>query len=188
MTEQAVGSRFLGEHPVFHLKGEELARERLLEAGAVAALYEHLLGGKVGEQLIYIVNRPLGSEKLAGADVEQRHASSFLAKVHGGEEVVLLAVEQGVAHHHAGGDELGDAALNELLGELWVLELVADGHALAGSHQLGQVGVEGVVRKPRHLQVLAASAVRASREGDAQDFAGHDGVVAVGLIEVAHTI
>ena len=188
VLEQAVDGRVGGENPVLHLKGEILACERLLEAGAVAALDEHLLGGEVAQELVNIVDRSFGSEELASADVEKCYASGFLAKVHRGEEVVLLAVEQGVAYHHAGRDELGDAALDEFLGELGVLELVADGNSLAGAHELGQVGVEGMMWKSCHLQVLAARSVRTSRESDSQYLACHDGILAIGLIKVAHAI
>ena len=60
-------------------------------------------------------------------------------------------------HAHAGRHQLRDAALDEAFGLLGVFELVADGHALAGAHQLGQVVVEGVVRKAGQGHFAAAA-------------------------------
>ena len=186
VAKEPVGGAFQGERPVVHLEGEITGRERLGETPAVAALDEHLLGREVPHQLVHIVDVALGSEKLAGADVEKGHPYRFFAKMNRGQEVVLLAVEDGAAHHHTGGHQLGDAALHQLLGELGVLELVADGHALAGPDELGQIGVERMMRKAGHLGG-AAYHTRAPRERDAQNLGGGDRIGTVGLIEVAHT-
>ena len=189
VLEQAVARSLLGKNPVVELKGEVLAvAEGVGKALAVAALDEHLLGRKVDQQLVDIVGRALRGDELARRDVEKGHAQqALLVEVHGSQEVVFLAVEDGAAHHHTGGDELGDAPLHQFLGQLGVFELVAYSHALAGAHQLGQVGVEGVVRKTGHLHALG-SAIGAARERDAQYLAGHYGILPVGFIEVAHAV
>ena len=106
--------------------------------------------------------------------------------MHRRQEVVLLAVEDVAPKHHTGRDKLGDAALDQLLGELRILQLITDGHTLAGTHQLRQVGVQGMMRKSRHLGV-AAGTIAAARQRDAQDLAGHHGILHIGLIEVAAT-
>ncbi len=105
--------------------------------------------------------------------------------MYGGEEVVLAVGEHVVVEGDAWGDKLGDAALDEFLGELRVLELLADGHALARAHELGEVGVEGVMGKSGELDVLGR-AVGAACEGDAEDLGCGDGVVGERLVEVAH--
>ena len=187
MAQQAAGGTLEGEHPVVHLKGKVVSRESLLEPLARAALDEHLLGREVAQQLVHIFAAALGSEKLTGADIQESHAHHALAKVYGGQEVVLLAVEDVATHHHTGGHQLGDAALHELFGELGVFELVAYGHTLAGTHQLGQVGVEGMMGKTSHLGGRR-SAVGAARERDAQYFRRRDGILQIGLVEVAHAV
>ncbi len=72
--------------------------------------------------------------------------------MHSPEEVVLAVVEDIVSQGHAGGDKLGDVALDQaVLHQLGVFELLADGHTFAGPDEFWQVGVEGVVGKPGKL-------------------------------------
>ena len=184
VLEQPVAGRLEVEHPVVHLLRQIAHCGRVLEVLAVGALDEHLLGLEVAQQLVDIVDGPLCCHKLTGADVQECHTQLGLAEVHRGQEVVLLAVEDVAAQHHTRRDQLGDAAFDQLLGQLGILKLVADGHALASPHELGQVGVQGMVRKSGHLGV-AAGAVAAPRQCDAQNLAGDDCVLHIGLIEVA---
>ena len=107
--------------------------------------------------------------------------------MHGGEEVVLLVVEYVVVDGHTGGNQFGDAALHQFLGELGVFELVADGHALSGAYELGQVGIERMVGKSRHLDHFRLPAVGTFGKGDAQYLGGDDGILRIGFIEVAAT-
>ena len=94
-------------------------------------------------------------------------------------------IQDGVVDGDAGGHQLGDAPLHQLLGQFGILQLVANGHPLTGTYQLGQVGVERVVGKPRQLHELGG-AVGAAGESDTQYLGGYDGVVGEGLIKVAH--
>ena len=175
----------VGEYPVLELKSQVARREGGCKALAVAALDEYLLGREVDQQFIDILLVALGGEELARADVEKGDAQHLLAEVHRCQPVVLLAVEHRAAHDHTGGHQFGDAALDEFLGQLGVLELVADGDALAGTHQLGQVGVQRMVGKARHLGRCGGS-VAAARQGDAQNLARRHRILQVGLIEVSH--
>lgn len=93
LLEQAVGGGVGGEYPVVELKGEVAAGECLLDPLLVAALHKHLLGSEIAQQLVDVFIGPLGSEKLAGADVEKRHAGLPLVKVECCQEVVLPVVE-----------------------------------------------------------------------------------------------
>jgi len=105
--------------------------------------------------------------------------------VHRRQEIVLLVVQHVVAHGHARRHQLSDAALHQLFGELGVFQLVAYRHPSAGSYQLGQIGVEGVMGEARHFVGLAALAVVATGEGDAQYARRLHGIVAIGFIEIA---
>ncbi len=187
LLEQAVAGGLGGEHPVLQLEGQVAAVEAV-EPLAAATLHQHLLGGEVAQQFVNVVNGALRGHELAGGDVEQRHPHLRLAReVESGQEIVLAVRQYIVAQRHAGGHQLGDAAAHHaVLHRLGVLELLADGHALAGAYQAGQVGVEGMVRKPGQLH-RRGGAVGAARERYAENLGGRDGIVGEGLVEVAHT-
>ena len=53
------------------------------------------------------------------------------------QKIVLAAVEHILCQSHTGSDQLCDTSLYQSLGELGVLQLVADGHTPACSHQFG---------------------------------------------------
>ena len=57
----------------------------------------------------------------------------------GGEEVARARVEQRVVGERAGRDDAGHFALDEPLGLLRVFDLLADGGAVAGGDDLGEV-------------------------------------------------
>ena len=98
----------------------------------------------------------------------------------------MLALEDIVRGDHAGGNDLGDATLDQLIGQLRVFELIADSHPLASPHQLRQVSVERMVGKAGQLDMLRGS-VGTLGERDAEDLRRLDGIVGKGLVEVAHT-
>jgi len=81
--------------------------------------------------------------------------------VYGGEEVILAMVEDVVADGDAGGDEFGDAALDEFLCQLGVFELFADGDAFAGADEFWQIGVECVMGESRRALRIATRRWRA---------------------------
>ena len=186
VLQQAVVGSLEGEHPVLEFKRQVTRRERSGKALAVAALDKYLLGREIDQQFIDVLLVALSGEELARADVEKRHSQHLLAEVDGSQEVVLLAVEHRTTDDHAGCHQFGDAALDELLGELGVFQLVTDGYALASPHQFGQVGVERMVGKARHLGSRCRT-VAASCQSDAQYFAGSHSVFQISLIEVSHT-
>ena len=103
----------------------------------------------------------------------------------GTEEVVLLVVQHIVVHGHARRHQLCDAALHQLLRQLGVLQLVTDGHAPSGADELRQVSVQGMMWKAGHLVTLHTGPVVAVGQRDAQYLGSYDGIVTVGLVEVA---
>lgn len=70
-----------------------------------------------------------------------------------------------------------------------LLNLVADGYTLTGTDEFGQIGVEGMVRETSHAKgrAILFLALTVPGEGKAQNFGGFDGIVLVGLVEVAAT-
>ena len=191
MAQQLLTGCGVGEHPVVKLEHAPTVAKGLLKLLFAGAVIEHLLGLEVAHELLHIGCRTLACEKLARRDVEERHAHHpATSEVDSSKEVVLLIVEHVVAHGHTWRNQLCDAALHELLRELGVLQLVADGHTLASAYELGQICVERMMREARHLGVAASClrcAVRPSGERDAQYFRCRDSVVTVGLVEVAAT-
>ncbi len=172
-----------GEHPLLHLEVEILLRKALCGLLAASPHDQKLFRSHAAEGLVDVVDRTFGSEELAGGDVQERHAAGRLAEVDGGQEVVLAAREHVVVHGHAGSDKLGDAALDEFLCELWVLKLLADSHALAGAHELGQIAVEGVVGESGELHILRGT-VGTTRERYAENLGSGYSVVGESLVKV----
>ena len=83
----------------------------------------------------------LGDAEFAGGDIEQGDGAKGIAGAgfgQGGEIVVLLFAERGV-EGGAGGEDAGDFATDDFLGELGVFHLVADSDAVAFAQQAGQV-------------------------------------------------
>src|SRR5699024_7649512 len=133
------------------LESEELAAEVPFEHQPLATLEKHLFGGKVVQQLVHIVERAFRRQKLARRYVQKSHTAGTLAEVYGSQKVVLPVVQHIVVDGDSRRHQLRDASLYEFLCQLRVLQLVADGHALAGTYQLGQIGVECMMRKARHF-------------------------------------
>ena len=117
--------------------------------------------------------------------------------MYGSEEVVFFVVEHIIAHGDARRDEFGDASLHHFVhfGEsfftldggtflFWIFELIAYRHAFSGANELRQIGVESMVRETGHRRVAGVASIVAFGEGDAENLRGHDGIVAIGLVEV----
>ena len=109
--------------------------------------------------------------------------------MHGSQEVVLAACQDVVGNGHARCNEFGNAALDEFLGKLGVFQLVANCHAVARTHQSGQVRIEGMVGKTRHfcLRCRRTFAVISARQGDTEHLSSNHGIITVCFIEVATT-
>ena len=188
VLQQLLAGGGFGENPVIQFIGEELAAEVPFEHRALAPLEQHFLGGEVVQQLVHIVGLTLRSQKFTGRYVQESHSANVaLAEVHGCQEVVFLVVQHIVVDRDTGGHQFSNASLHQLLGQFGVFQLVADGYTLAGPDQLGQVGVQGMVRKSGHLDGLPSFAVVAFGQGNAQDVGGHYGVGRIGFVEIPAT-
>lgn len=143
-----------------------------------------------------VVVGTLTSEELTRRDIEEADSACCLSEVNGRKEVVLLVVQDVIAHGDAWGHKFRDASLHHLvhLGEpflafyhgaflLWVLELVADSHTFTRTDKLRQIGVEGVVGKPAISAPAEAPLLRLVSVRPRIFEAS--GIVAVSLVEVA---
>ena len=152
----------------------------------LAPFQQNLLGCEVGEQFFYIVVRALPHEELARRDIQEGYATGPFTEVDSREEVVLLIVKHIVAHCHTGCDQFRDAPFHQFLRELRIFQLVADGHASARPDEFGQIGIERMIGESGHsVLALVARPVVAVSQRDTQYPACVDGIVAVGLVEVA---
>ncbi len=95
-------------------------------------------------------------------------------------------VEYVVIDCDTGCHQLRYAAFHEFFCQFRILKLLAYRHTLAGSYELGQVGVERVVGKTGKLHVLR-HAVGAPRKCYSENFRGSDSVIGKGFIEVTYT-
>jgi len=123
-----------------------------------------------------------GGAEFSGGEVEQGDCRCWAVFVEGGEEVVLFLAECGV-ECRAGGEDACDFATDDLLGELGVFHLFADGDAETFAQQALQIPFGCVVGDAAHGD--GAFAV-AGGEGDLQLAGGDEGVVVEELVEVAH--
>ena len=92
---------------------------------------------------------------------------------------MLLLLQHPLAEGYSRGEYLGNPALHQFgLGQLRVLQLVADGNLVAGTHQFGKILGQGVMGDARHRGV-ALLAVGFAGEHYPQHLAGDECVVAV---------
>ena len=113
--------------------------------------------------------------ELARREVEQREGEAG----DGRDVVAARLVEKPVLRHRAGRDDARDLAAHQPLGRLRVLDLVAERGGLAGADELGEVGVDRVVRHTAHRLAVAL------RQRRAEDRRGDDRVLPEHLVEVA---
>lgn len=172
----------LREDPFVEPVGVMLRPESGGEAVFVTALVDDLLGCEVRNELVDVVVGAFGHVELARRNVEERHTGRLPAEVDRSEEGVFLVGQDIVAQHDARGDQFDDAALDQPPHLLGVFQLLADGYALARPHQLGQVGVDGMVGEPRQFDV-GCRTVGPPRERNAEYAAGLDRVLAEGFVK-----
>ena len=173
------------KNPFIERVGAVVGAESLLELAPAFFAEQNFGRAEILEQFAQIIERALGRQELAGADIEEGNTGFGFAEVNGGEVVIRAAFEHVVVHAHAGRDELGDAALDQTFSLLGIFELVADGYPLAGPHQLGQVIVDRVVREAGQGH-FAAAASPALGERDIENAAGRNGIFTKGLVKIAH--
>ena len=150
---------------------------------------QHFFRSEVGKQFVDIIAVSLSGEELTGGDIEEGDADDMFVEMQAGHPVVLFLREGGVRIADTRCDEFGNTPLDQFLRQFGIFELVANGDTQSCPHEFGQVGIEGVERKARHLQSLhsTTAAVRTMCQRDIQDLRRLHGILCVSLIEVAAT-
>ena len=160
--------------------------EGLAEALLHTTLIDNLLRLEIRDKFVDVYIIALRNIELARRKVEEGNTRGLLAEIYRCKEGVLLARNKVLAHNDTRRHHLHHTTLNQALNHLRVFELLADGYALTSTHQLRHIGIEGVVRESRKLDIRR-SAIGTTRERDAEYSAGLDGILAEGLVEVTHT-
>ena len=148
---QAFGSCFPDKRPFVDGGNVPVVAENRACGLFRAACYQQLLRMERRQKRCDIVRAALGDLESARRYVQEGGAALFFLEGKAGQEIVFLLLEHLVAEGDAGGDELGDAALDKLLpGELRVFQLVAYGGLVAGADEFRQIHVEGMVGESGH--------------------------------------
>ena len=157
-------------------------------AAKVAELLELLVGdeefggGEPGEFVLELLAvGELGDGELAGGVVGAGEAPGLLVLEDGGEVVVAAVVEEVEVVDGAGGEDLGDLAIDQLAGDGYG-GLLAEGDAFAGLDEFGDVALRGVVGDAAHGDGVAFG------EGDVEDAGGDLGVLEEHFVEVAEAV
>ena len=164
-----------------------IVAEAVLDALLVAPGNDQLLGGERPHQRADVVQRALRHLELSGGHVQEGGAALVALEGEAAQVVVLLDFQHVLAEGDARRDDFRHPALDELLRELRVLQLVADGHLEAGADQFRQVVLDGVVREAGHGDGPLV-AVGFLRLHEAQHPGRRHGVVRVGFVEVPHAV
>ena len=163
-----------------------MPRQLVFEPSFEASFDQDFFRRKLRHKFVCIIGIAFGGQEFAGTDIQKGYTQGLVAPMmYGCQEVVELAVQYVVAQRYAGRHQLGDAALDKGLGCLGIFELLANSYALAGAHQLGKIGIQGVMRKSRQFDVCRR-AVGTTCQGDAQYFGSGQSVVAESLVEVTY--
>jgi hypothetical protein len=165
--------------------GEGRCRPRAADSVLVRLFGQQALGGL---DALEAVGQRLPGDLLdlepAGGQVDPGDAGGRAVDGDGGEEVVGAAVEDVLLGEGARGHDAGHVAVHEAFGLGGVLDLLADGDAVAGADEAFDVALGGVVREAGHGDGVGAFVARG--EGEAQVAGAGLGVVKEDLVEIAH--
>ena len=186
MFQESIVGSLGGEDPVLQFIGEEAGTEVLLELRPFGPLEEDLLRHDTVQQFIHIFAGALSRQELARGDIQEGNTRHFLLEMDRRKEVVLLVVQYIIIDSDTRRHQLRDATLHQLLSQLRVLQLVADGHTLTRAHQFRQISIQRMMRETGQFDRLGRT-VRTLGQRDSQDFGSHHRILQKRLIKIAHT-
>ena len=159
--------------------------EEVVEARPLRPFHEDFLRAVVGQEFFHIVGIALSGHKFAGGYVQKRNTEDLFVAGDGCKEIVLLMREYIVIGRYAGSDQFGNTAFDQRFGLFRIFQLVAYGHALAGSYQFGQIGIQRMMRKAGQFDKLGSS-VGTPCQRYPQDLGSHDGILRKCFVEISH--
>ena len=185
LQQLLTGGRFR-KNPVVQLEREKLVPEIPFKHTTLTSFKQYLLRSKVIQQLVYIVERTFGRKELSGRNIQEGHATGTFSEMYGSKKIILPIVQHVVVDRYARSYQLRDSPLHQLLGQFRVFQLVANRHPLAGTNQLGQIGVECMVGKSGHLNGLPL-AIGTLGQRNTQYLRSNNGIGRISFIEVPAT-
>ena len=140
----------------------------------------------VGDVVKHIAAKARGAE-FAGRNIHKADAARVRLQTDGGEIIAFALVEHGGFRDRAGRDDAHDVPLNETLGKLWILNLLADGNIVPLCEQTLNVGVRAVIGHAAHghtvFRILHVAVTR--RQGEIQLLGSQLRVLVEHLVKVA---
>ena len=153
-------------------------RQHLLVQRAVGDdLAGRVRGQRREQRALDVLGRQVGRVQRAGGDVRIRGAVAAVLIIERADIIVLVRGQKGPLGHGAGRDDAHHVALDDPLRLRRVLQLLADGHAVALGDELGDVALHRMVRYAAHRRALAAAAVLAGQHQLERLRGGHSVVV-----------
>ena len=139
---------------------------------------DDLSGMDAGQLVLQLLSgRKLRDFEVAGGEIDQREAKFPGFGADPGDKVVAVRMENVGVKMRAGGQDLGDLALDEFAG-LGVAELVTDCNFFAEPEQFADVAFGGVVREAAHRGAVAGS------QGEIEQAGRRLGVVKKHFVEI----
>ena len=86
--------------------------------------------------------------------------------MHSCQEIVFLIVQHIIAQGDTRCHQFGNASFYKLFRKFGILKLIADSHTFTSSDEFGQIGIEGMMGKARHLVALHTSTIVTMGEGN----------------------
>ncbi len=142
-----------------------------------------------GERVVAFGAGELGSGEIPGGHVETGQPPRLPAgarRRHGRQERRLARLEVTSIREGARRHDARDLAFDDALGLLRVLDLIADGHAVALAHEPREVAVHGVPRQAAHRDRRTVRVLRARGERELEHARRRQRVLVEHLVEVAH--
>ena len=186
VLEKFLMGRLFRKYPVVEFESHETIAKVTFEVVFATPIVKHLLGLEITNELLHVIVSTLAHQEFTRRDVQERNATGRLAKMHSRKEVVLLVVQHRILHRHTWRHQFRNTSLDELLCQFGVFQLVADGYTFASTNQLRQISIKGMMGKTCHLVALIIAIIPVG-ERNAQYPRSNDGILAIGLVEVATT-
>ena len=149
MTEEFLSGSLFGENPVVQFVCTVFSSETLFEFLFHGTIIKHFFRLEVAHQFLHIVGSTFPCKEFARRDVEEAYTTRSFSEMDSSKEIVLLVVQDVIAHRHTRSHQFRNATLHHLIHLakslltldfqaflLWIFQLVAHGNTLAGTYQL----------------------------------------------------
>ena len=186
MPQQSFPCEIIRKNPIFQSIGvlprDEARHQRILLPLGI----EQFAGAKTFHPLRHTLPPFHAHQELPGGDVQKGQTVPSRAVTDRREPIVVPVIHDTIAERYAGRDHFRDPTFHDGLGQLGILQLIADRYSMPRADQFGQVGIQGMVRETCQGH-FTGRAVVAFGEGDPEDLRGPNSVGGEGLVEIAHT-